>query len=267
MNTTSSDLPDVPDSDDLLAAEFVLGLLADGPRRDAQTRMTHDAAFAAHVAAWETYFTPWLEAVAPVEVPAALWSRIRTALWQHELPERAAVAATPATEPSLWNRLSFWRGLAGGGFAVAAISLAALFTTLNTESPPVPVAPPVAVVAPPTPTPVATPVSMVVSMRHEDGTMAYTASIDAATGVITLIPASMPDDARVPELWLIPADGKPRSLGVVARDHAQRVIIPEQLRADAAADTTFAVSLEPAGGSPSGSPTGPVVASGKVIQL
>lgn len=263
------DMTPVPDSDDLIAAEYVLGLLEAGARRDAQTRLKHDDAFAALVSAWETHFTPWLEAIAPIEVPAVLWTRIRTVLWQHEMPQRSDIATTLA-EPSLWNRLSLWRGLAAGGFAVAAVSLAALFVTLNTPTPtPVPPAPTVVAITPP-PTPPAaqmTPASLVVSLRQQDGTMAYTATVDEQTGVITLIPASVPDDARVPELWLIPADGVPRSLGVVARDHAQRVVIPEQIRADAAADTTFAVSLEPVGGSPSGAPTGPVVASGKLIRL
>jgi anti-sigma-K factor RskA len=182
-----------------------------------------------------------------------------------DAPQRSD-AATTLAEPSLWNRLSLWRGLAAGGFAVAAVSLAALFVTLNAPAP-LPPAPPVVAVTPPPPPARMTPASLVVSLRHDDGTMAYTATVDADTGVITLIPASMPEDARVPELWLIPADGVPRSLGVVARDHAQRVVIPEQIRADAAADTTFAVSLEPEGGSPSGAPTGPVVASGKLIRL
>ena len=71
---------------------------------------------------------------------------------------------------------------------------------------------------------------MVASIRHNDGSAAYSASIDPATGVITLIPAFMPDDVRVPELWVIQADGVPHSLGVVARDHAMRVIIPAALR-------------------------------------
>ncbi|MGH8031229.1 MAG: anti-sigma factor [Luteimonas sp.] len=265
MNTDlPSDMADIPDSDDLIAAEYMLGLLDADAHRDALTRLERDAGFAAQVAAWETYFTPWLEAIAPVDVPAALWSRIRTALWQHELPQRRAAVAAAAPSTSLWNRLGFWRGLAGGGIAVAAISLAALFVTLNRAPTPVPIAAPVAVVAP-----VARPAAaaMVVSLRHDDGTMAYTATVDADTGVITLIPAFMPEDARVPELWLIAGDGVPKSLGVVARDHAQRVVIPERIRRDATADAVFAVSLEPAGGSPTGSPTGPVVAKGSLIRL
>lgn len=263
MNDRIPNEPPVPDSDDLIAAEFVLGLLDAEAKRAAQAQSERDAAFAALVSSWEAYFAPWLEGIAPVDAPAALWTRIRDTLWAHELPTRAPAAATAAAE-SLWNRLGFWRGLAGGGFAVAAASLAALFVVIA-QQPPTPVPPTPVAVAPQPPKPAAT--SMVVSLRHDDGTMAYTATVDPDTGVITLIPAFMPEDQRVPELWLIPADGVPRSLGVVARDHAQRVVIPSQIRRDATVDTLFAVSMEPSGGSPTGQPTGPVIAKGNLIRL
>lgn len=259
MNTTHGD---IPDSDDLIAAEYVLGLLDSGARRDAQARIERDAAFAAQVEAWEQYFSPWLAGIAPVEVPAALWQRIRTALWQHELPARATVETPRA---SLWDRLPFWRGLAAGGFAVAAASLAALLVTVRNVpvEPPAP-QPPVVVAPPPQPVPAA---PMVASILHEDGTAAYNAVVNPDTGVIVLVPVHMPEDVRVPELWLIAADGKPRSLGVIARDQVMQVRIPDAIRKSAAPDTVFAVSMEPEGGSPTGLPTGPVIAKGSLIQL
>ena len=260
MNTTYDD---VPDSDDLLAAEYVLGLLDVEARRSAQTRLARDAEFAARVAAWEAHFSPWLHEIAPVEAPTTLWPRIRAALWQHELPARAPVAAQ---RPSLWERLPFWRGLAAGGFAVATASLAALFVTvrnLPVEAPPTP-QPPAVVTAPPQPPPAA---PMAASLLHEDGSAAYNAVVNPDTGVIVLVPVQMPDDVRVPELWLIAEDGKPRSLGVIARDRVMQVVIPEEIRKAAHADSVFAVSLEPAGGSPTGQPTGPVIAKGSLIQL
>lgn len=259
MNTPRDD---IPDSDDLLAAEYVLGLLDAGSRRDADARLQRDSAFAALVSAWEAYFSPWLEGIAPVGVPAELWPRIRAALWQHELPARAA----PVGKPSLWDRLSFWRGLAAGGFAVAAASLAALLVTVR--SVPEPIAPPPAptpVVTVPTPAPPAAP--MTVSLVHDDGSAAYNAVVNPDTGVIVLVPVHMPDDVRVPELWLIGDDGVPKSLGVIARDRAMQVRIPESVRKSAEANAVFAVSLEPEGGSPTGQPTGPVVAKGSLVEL
>jgi anti-sigma-K factor RskA len=59
----------------------------------------------------------------------------------------------------------------------------------------------------------------------------------------------------------------PKSLGVIARDRAMQVRIPESVRKSAEANAVFAVSLEPEGGSPTGQPTGPVVASGNLTEL
>ncbi|MGI8560267.1 MAG: anti-sigma factor [Luteimonas sp.] len=258
----STPYDDIPDSDDLLAAEYLLGLLDADARSGAQARLQQDHAFAAQVAAWEDYFSPWLEGIAPVEVPAALWPRIRAALWQHELPARGS---TPVARPSLWDRLPFWRGLAAGGFAVAAASMAALLVTVRSVPEPVAPPPPVPVVTMPTPAPPAAP--MAVSLLHDDGSAAYNAVVNPDTGVIVLVPVHMPDDVRVPELWLIGDDGVPKSLGVIARDRAMQVRIPDSVRQAAEANAIFAVSLEPEGGSPTGQPTGPVVAKGNLIEL
>ncbi len=259
----STPYDDIPDSDDLLAAEYVLGLLNADAMRSAQARLQRDSAFATQVAAWEAYFSPWLEGITPVAVPAALWPRIRVALWQHELPSRTAMQET---RPSLWGRLAFWRGLAAGGLAVAAASLAALLVTVRTV--PEPLVPPpgqTPVVTVPMPAPPAAP--MAVSLLHDDGSAAYNAVVNPDTGVIVLVPVHMPDDVRVPELWLIGDDGVPKSLGVIARDRAMQVRIPDSVRQAAEANAIFAVSLEPEGGSPTGQPTGPVVAKGNLIEL
>lgn len=263
MNSTH-DMP-VGDDDALLAAEFVLGLLQGDARRTAVARLDSDVAFAREVAAWEARFAPWLADIAPVAPPADAWSRIDRSIEHIASPtiasaSRAAAAPGKAdTATGFWDRLAVWRGLAVGGLAVAAASLAALTVTLQRE--PLPLPPPQVVVAPPDALP------MVVSLRHDDGSMAYTATVDAGTGVITLIPASMPGTEGDPELWVIASDGVPRSLGVVPRDHAMRVTIPATLRGAAEAGSTFAVTIEPIGGSPSGKPTGPVVAKGNLVLL
>ncbi len=264
----SNDEPGTGPGQDLLAAEYVLGVLDADARRAAQVRIGRDTAFAAEVAAWETRFAPWLEAIAPVPAPFSLWPRILAAIGSDPV-EAGPIGAgndnaqrSAPARPSLWDRLPFWRGLAAGGFAVAAASLSALFITarqLSVE----PAAPHVPVVVAPS----AAAMPMVVAIRHDDGTAAYSATVDPGTGVIVLMPVFMPDDSRVPELWLIPADGTPRSLGVVDRTRPMTVNIPSALRDATAADSVFAISLEPLGGSPTGQPTGPVVAKGNLIRL
>jgi len=248
------------DDADLAAAEYVLGVLDPQARRLARERIEREPPFAAEVARWEAWFSPWLEAIAPVEAPAGVWPRVRTTLWQHELPERAPAPA-PAARPSLWDSLGFWRGLAAGGFAVALASISVVLLS-SRQLPPPPVAPPV-VVAPPS---AAAP--MVVSLVQDDGSVAYTATIDPARGTVVLVPVHLAGDPSLsPELWLIPAGDKPHSLGMIKRGEAMVVDIPAPLRAAAKTDGLFAVSLEPAGSQPHLAPTGPVVAKGNLIRL
>jgi anti-sigma-K factor RskA len=68
--------------------------------------------------------------------------------------------------------------------------------------------------------------------------------------------------ARSAELWLIPADGKPRPLGVMDPSKPASLPIPASYRPLARPDAVLAVSIEPLGGSPTGAPTGPVIAGG-----
>ena len=75
------------------------------------------------------------------------------------------------------------------------------------------------------------------------------------------------DPTRVPELWLIPADGKPRSVGLLRADQTVTLTLPAEFAAFAKGDAVLAVSLEPPGGSTTGLPTGPVIATGKLTSL
>ncbi len=158
------------------------------------------------------------------------------------------------------------RILARGGsrrIAVAVASVTALLLTVRQ----VPVAPPTTptpvVVAPP---PAAAP--MVVSLRHDDGTTAYTATVDPAHGTVVLVPVRLEGDPTLsPELWLIPEGDKPHSLGMIRRDAAMVVNIPANLRSAANANGLLAISLEPAGSQAHEAPTGPVVAKGNVVRL
>lgn len=106
------------------------------------------------------------------------------------------------------------------------------------------------------------------TLSGEVGNALATAQLDTDRGQLILAPVSTasPGD-RVPELWLIPADGKPGSLGVISLGGPQRVRVPETMLQLVAAGAALAVSLEPVGGSPTGLPTGPVVATGKLATI
>ena len=103
---------------------------------------------------------------------------------------------------------------------------------------------------------------------RQDGSPAYSATIDMQRGMVVVMPlgGGSIDASRVPELWLIPADGKPRSLGLIKRDGAMTMRLPAALRG-MAAGAMLAVSMEPPGGSPTGLPTGPVMAKGRIERV
>jgi anti-sigma-K factor RskA len=74
------------------------------------------------------------------------------------------------------------------------------------------------------------------------------------------------ESGRSYELWLMTGRSvPPRSLGVVGSDEFTQRPLPANVDLDALRSATFAVSLEPAGGSPSGAPTGPVLFTGKAV--
>ena len=76
-----------------------------------------------------------------------------------------------------------------------------------------------------------------------------------------------PEAGRTHELWIIPADGKPRSLGLVTGDGMHRMAVDEAMAPMLAEAATLAISVEPEGGSPGLGPTGPVIASGALAKV
>ena len=85
-------------------------------------------------------------------------------------------------------------------------------------------------------------------------------SADGRSLVLKPVNAVALEAGRALELWAVPGQGAPRSLGLVSGERGATVLRANLLQGVAA----FAVSLEPAGGSPTGAPTGPIVSVGKL---
>ncbi len=223
----------MPD-DELLAAEYALGVLAGADRAAAERRIAGDQAFAALVAEWETRLAPWAGAIDEVAPPAHVWDAIA-----------AAVPAPAPQRAGLWQSLAFWRGLALASGALAAACLGALIY-LGTLSQPAPL----------------------VAAIDGGGHHHFVATVDTRRGTIAVVPAAFTNRPnRVPELWLIPPGGKPHPLGLLQADRAVTIVIPHSLIPHTTRNAVLAVSLEPPGGSPTGQPTGPVIATGKLTTL
>ena len=221
----------------LTAAEYVLGVLGAAERRQAQQRLAHDEAFASEVAFWEERLGVLADAVAPVAPPDRAWSRIARAV---RMPDPSQ------PRESLWRSLPFWRSFAIGAAALAAASIGGL--TFVAISPPR---------AP-----------LLATLGTSSGQPTFVAAINAGGTSLTVVPAALlTQDPRAMELWLIPAGDKPHSLGLISPARPVRIDVPRELAARMTPDTALAVSMEPPGGSPTGQPTGPVIASGKLASL
>jgi anti-sigma-K factor RskA len=241
---------------DAVAAEYVLHLLEGEALLAARRRLTTDPAFAAAVEAWERRLAPMFEGVEDVAPPPELWGRIEQAIGT------AGDGATNGAADNvvqLRRRERLWKGYAAGVTALAA----GLALVLGLR-----VAQPDARLPQPQPGPVAEAPALVAALSTEGGaaTLSVTVSPDRRSVLVT--PTRMASvSGHSHELWLIPASGTPVSLGVIAPDTPRRHSVPAQFVSAVQAQTALAVSVEPAGGSTTGQPTGPVVASAPLQQI
>ncbi len=225
------------DEDDLLASELALGLL-DGPEREAATlRLGSDAALAERVDWWRDRFEP-LSTGDSVEPSEGLWHRIETML--------------PGNDNAGITEARRWRAA-----ALAATVVAGLFgAALVLRPAPMPQA------SAPTATPAPVPV-LLASIAGDSGVVA-TIAYNRTAGELTIAPGTLDAGTRDAELWIIPADGTPRSLGTINPARATTAPARASVRSLIAQGATFAISLEPRGGSPTGLPTGPILGTGKI---
>jgi anti-sigma-K factor RskA len=109
---------------------------------------------------------------------------------------------------------------------------------------------------------------LVAVLQQEPNAPAFLLSVDpqSRTLVVRRVSAT-PEQGRSYELWLI-AKGAPtpKSLGLVGSDEFTQRTIPGNLDLATLRSASYAVSLEPAGGSPSGVPTGPVLFTGNIVE-
>ncbi|QXQ06297.1 anti-sigma factor [Sphingosinicellaceae bacterium] len=242
---TEFDPADPMPDDDALAMDFALGVLDREARMAAQLRLARDPAFRAEVESWQAMLAPLAEAVAPVTPPPALWDRI-AAETSPATTSPAKPRVAPAAAPSLWSSLGLWRGLAAASLALAAIVSVILIERPGRSTQPL----------------------LVATLSSPTGGAILTATYDAARGAVILAPAGKSDaEGRTPELWVIEGDKPPRSLGTIDIDTPTSHAIPVERLKGLAVGSTLAISLEPKGGSKTGAPTGPIVATGKLTGI
>jgi anti-sigma-K factor RskA len=108
---------------------------------------------------------------------------------------------------------------------------------------------------------------LVAVLQQQPTAPAFLLTVDTQqrTVVVRRVSAGQ-ENGRSYELWLIAGRATPpKSLGIVGSDEFTERPLPANVDVDTLRTATFAVSLEPTGGSPTGAPTGPVLFTGKPV--
>ena len=156
--------------DELIAAEYALGVLAGTERAAAERRIERDPPFANLVAAWEHRLAPLAEEIATIAPPPHVWDRLAAAL-----PRATFARRWPLAEPRLLARAHVCNRRLGRVLHWRAH----LLSTLTQRSP-------------------------LIAAIDGGGHHHFVATVDAKRGTIAVVPAAFSADAtRVPELWLI----------------------------------------------------------------
>jgi anti-sigma-K factor RskA len=108
---------------------------------------------------------------------------------------------------------------------------------------------------------------MVVVLQQEPTAPAFLLTLDTQKRMLTVRRVSAtPETGRSYELWMISGRSpSPRSLGVVGNDEFTQRPLPGNFDANTLRTASYAVSLEPAGGSTTGAPIGPILFTGKAV--
>lgn len=214
-------------ADDIaLAGEYVLRVLSPEEQAAFEARLRDEPALRRLVADWEADLVTLTDAVPPVAPPPESFGRIEERLF-----------------PVTTGRRQVWRLWGGALASLAVVAAVAAFVLDQTKA-----------VVP----------AYQAEIAAEDASLVVAARFAPEDGVLSVTRlAGSPRPGRTLELWLI-ADGAaaPVSLGLIER---ARVDIPltEGLQARLAGGV-LAISDEPLGGSPTGAPTGDVLALGSI---
>lgn len=241
--------PDPDDAPDMAAGELALGVLEGEDRAYALRRVVAERGFAQDVERWRLHLAQFFDRWPDMPAPAGVFERVERSI---------DASGAPVVVPMPPRRL-FWPVAAG----LSSVAAAALLVVIVTRPALVPVPP-----APrPAPSVSAPAVLLAASIAPVGAGAPVTAIYDQGSANLRLTAAAFADADRSAELWVIAGDGVPHSLGLLRKAGGSTFIVKRENRVRLAAGSVLAVSLEPIGGSPTGLPTGPVVAKGALSQV
>ena len=226
--------------DDFAAAEYALGTLDASERATLAARRLREPELDEAISAWEERLAPLAEAAPEIEPPRdllpAIEERIRGAS-----PEAPGSAAVVALERSVRR----WRIAAIAAFVLAGV-LAIGFVAREASRQ-------------------SAPREYVAILQKDAASPVIEVTVDKRELTVRPVAAQAPPGKSY-ELWIIDAKlGAPRSLGLIGdtpRGASLSAYDPAIV-----AGATYAVTVEPPGGSPTGQPSGTPVFVGKLIPV
>ena len=218
-----------------IADEYVLGLLEAAEAAEVEAEMEHDADLRNAVAASRERFLPLDTSIEPAAVDEELWQRIQGAL-----PEQSRLPARPSPPPANDNRLKVWRATAIAAMAATVLLVGGLTASLMRPVEPVVIA---------------------VLLDEAGQVQAVVEDFGNENATIQLLAdISVPAD-RTMQVWTLPSkEMGPVSLGLIDGTRSTRLDGPALPRPKD--HQLYEITLELRGGSPTGRPTGPILAKG-----
>ncbi len=227
------------EDDQVLVAEYALGLLEGGERAALARRIAADPALASDLQLWRSRLSSLDSEFVDVAAPPSVLPRLEARLF-----------GAPAAKAGWWNSLAVWRGLTAAAAAVAVIAVG-----VNLAQPRV------------DPSRLAT--QLVAAIQSQEGFgVEFIAVYDESVGQVRI--TSLKGDAVADkdyELWYIKGDQPAVSMGVLPLNQKREIELDATARVNIAPGTVFAVTLEQKGGSPTGVAQGPIVAVGTATAI
>jgi anti-sigma-K factor RskA len=226
--------PEAGEALDALAGEYVLGTLSSEQHAAITARLNTDPSLRAAVDAWEARLLDLTALATPLPPSARLWGRIQRSL-----------DAQPAKRHiNWWQRLGLWQGLSAAGLAASVLLAFVLLT------------------APP---PTTQYLVVLVAPSSQAPGWVVQASDSRMIELIPLGQDVVPDGMEL-QFWTKGEQWRaPVSLGLVKPGEPYRV--PLESLPPLEANQLFELTLEKAGGSATGLPTGPVKFIGRAVKV
>lgn len=229
-----------------LAAEYVLGFLQGAERVMAENRIASDPAFAREVQRWQSHLGELDEMTTPASLPDTLWPRLEKSLGVAQVrpPERIEDTSILARISALWENLPFWRS-AGLTAAIACLALGIGLGAAVQEARKTPA---------------------LVAILVTDGNQPAAVVNAFSDGRTELVPleAFVVPEGKALEIWTLwDRSVGPRSVGLIGKSQSTRLRLD---KLPLGKGQLFEITLEPATGSPTGRPTGPILAKGLTTQ-